>query len=363
MIVVKEHLKESLVRWYKTMRKQEKEKAIQLKSELDHFIQQSKDRELQDTYKLLQIRFHLLLKNDTEVLKCFADVGTVRDLERDDLKYYYYFFNGIFLYENKHYEDAIESYLKAKHYLQSQNDPIESAEFQYKLSCAYHRARHFLQSLYEAKEALALFQKKGVWERCADCENVIAVNIMYLERNNQAEKHYWNALKWIEKVGDSRRRGIYYQNLGLFYSKQSLPESAINCLLKSIGYLDTASCGDEGVSHIYLLTKEYFRTRNHTDACRWLEEGLKRSREQNNEEYIHHFQLLEARYVQGNETFEEVYGMAINYFKRMHLWEPLMTCNKEMAQYYEKIQCYQEASHYYDLAFEAFDRMKKEGIR
>lgn len=361
-MAVAEHLKSRLYHWHETMRREDQEKAVRLKEELEPLIFQSKHHELKEIYQLLQIRFYLLQRDDAEVLKCFSDIGSARNLKNEEQKYYYFFFNAIFLYENKHYQSSIENFLKAEPYMLKRNNSNETADFKYKLSMAYYRSSHFLNSMQLAKEALDLYQRNRDRARCADCENIIAANIQHLDRNDQAEIHYLKALKWIEKESDPKRYSIYYSNLGKLYAEHHLPESAINCLLKSRKYMGSIPQRNE-CTNIFILAKENFKTGNLAEAWHWLEEGLKRSRENGDEEYQLHFQLLAGKHEQNIQLFEEEYERGILYFRQKCLWKPLMAYSKELARHYERQQRFKEASRYYDTAFEALDMMQKEGIR
>lgn len=356
-----QNLHEQLDLWYISMREQDKEKAIRLKKELESTILEATEPILETTYNLLQVRFYLLLKDYTGVLQNFSDVGSVRDLADHQLKYYYYFFNGIFLYDNKRYEDAVDSYLKAEPYLKKGNDNRETAEFKYKLATAYHRADHLLLSVYEAREALALFQKEYNFTRCADCENLLGANIKYIERYDIAEKHYQKALKLVGKVGDLRRKSAYYKNLGALYSEQNLSESAINCLKKAYELMGPEEYTGQRIRNVYLLTKEHFRAEKTSEACEWLEKGIKLSFEQEDGEHLHRFKMLEAKYY-NPLNYEKAYREGIDFLQENKLWEYVMEYSEELAVYYREKGQLESAVEYYDLTIKVRKIIEKKGV-
>lgn len=354
-----QNLNDQLDLWYVTMREQDKQKAAEMKETLALMIAEAEDPDLEKIYHLLEVRFFLLLKDSAGVLNSFSAVGSVRDLTGNQAKYYYYFFNGIFLYDNQQYEESIESYLKAEPYLKKLHNDQETAEFKYKLSTAYARGNYLLLSVYESRAALALFQREYNFTRCADCENALGVVTKYIGRYSQSESHYLKALRLIEKTGDRIRKSAYLNNIGAMYSDQGLSETAISYLEEAHRLILIGE--SERIRNVYLLAKEYLKTNKIDKGRQWLEEGLHLAGEQENQEYFYRFQMLKVKFFDA-PRYEEVYREGIAFFRQHEMWDNVVLYCEELASFYREQKRLEEAVECYDFYIRARETVKKKGV-
>lgn len=352
-------LPERLDQWYNHLREQEKEKAIELKDEIEPLMKETSDPALKNTYDLLLIRFYLLLNDLDRAGESLEKLEPFEEQTDSRLNYFYYYFHGIFLLEKKRYRDSINNFLKAQPYLCRMGDRLELAEFIYKLAAAYHRANYITLSIDKASEALKLFKDEYHYKRSADCENLLGVNNKFISQYEEAEVHYHNAIIYTEKFKDNQIKNMVYHNLGNLYLHQNLFEAAINYLLKA-NQLMKPNEYERWAKNLYLLSKAYFKENQTEEACKWLEKGLNFCLEQNNEEYIHHLRMLQAKYISEGFNFEKTYREGIAYFERQRMWEYVIEYGEELGTYYKENGLYQEACSYFYQAIEARNQTERE---
>jgi tetratricopeptide (TPR) repeat protein len=357
--VEEKNLIERLDQWYTFLREQEKEKAIELKDEIDPLVTEASDPVLKNTYDLLHVRFYLLVNDLDRAGESLEKLNSFEEQSDNRLNYFYHFFNGMFLYDSKRYRDSINSYLKAEPYLNQLDDRLETAMFKYELAAAYHRANYITLSIDNASEALRLFKDEYHYRKSADCENVLGINFKYIGQYEQAEVHYHNALIYTEKFDDLEVKNAVYKNLGVLYGDQNLSEAAVTYLQKAYN-LTSFEKLDRLPSNIFLLAREHFKLGQFDQACRWLEEGLNLCIENQIEEYIHHLKLLQAKYKE-EPNFEAIYKQGIDYFKNQELWEYVIEYAEELGTYYRDKGLHKEASSYYYLAIQARKTIEREG--
>ncbi|HET7579498.1 MAG TPA: tetratricopeptide repeat protein [Bacillales bacterium] len=359
-------LEERLNQWNKLIRDQDIEQATAFKEELDLAMSETLDPILDLTYRLFSIRFYLLLQEYKKVLDGFTDVGTIMDLDDERLRFYYHFFDGILMYGNRRYKEAVENYLKAKPYLRQINDQEEIAEFKYKLASAYHRVSNYSLSLEKTREALAIFQEKNNLKRSLYCENLLGINNKKITQYREAEKHYKYAKNYAEKLEDHKGEGMVYHNLGTLYADQNLSESAI-CYLKKAEQLTVneklpdPEHYDRRTRILYVLARELFRTNKPEKACQLLDDGLNLAIEHGHEDYIHRFQMLQTRYPEKNDNFVETYNSGLDYFKKNEMWDFVMEYSEELAMHFQEMEMYKEANGYLMKAIKARKIIEKKG--
>lgn len=353
-------LPERLDQWYNHLREQEKEKAIELKDEIEPLMTEVSDPVLQSTYDLLHIRFYLLVNDLDHAGESLEKLKPFEEQTDNRLNYFYHFFNGMYLYDNKRYRDSIDSYLKAEPYLKQLDDRLEMAMFKYGLAAAYHRANYITMSISQAQEALKLFKDEYHYRKSADCENVLGINFKYLGQYEEAEVHYHNALIYTEKFDDKKVKNAVYKNLGVLYGDQNLSEAALTYLNKAYQITSPEEL-DRLPSNLFLLAREHFKLGQVDQAHQWLEKGLNLCLENQVDDYIHHLKLLKAKFIPEELDFETVYKKGIAYFENAELWEYVIEYGEELAIYYRDKGLYEEASSYFYLAMQAKRKIEKEG--
>lgn len=348
--------REWLNHWYWSMKYEDKQKVEDQKNKIESALAAFTDPQFRKMYHLLMARYYLMHKNLAAAAAVLAETGPIDEDENTPLGYYYYFFRGIYHYDQGQYRSAIENYLKAQP-LVMKISKIEAAELFYKLAAAYNRTYQIAPSAEFLKKALKIFKHHSHYPRAAHCENVLGLNYHDTKQFKEAEHHYHNALIYAAKANDQYVRMLIFHNFGLLHSDQNDPKAAIHYLLEAnslIGLRDQRL----KAQNLFLLAKNYFRTGQIDNAKQMIDTGIKTSKEMKDKEFYYRCRLLKAKFVDPGH-FEETYKEGIAFYNDRELWERVIEYSEELAAYFHGTGLFEEACQYYDLALTARNKMEE----
>lgn len=352
-------LKVLLDEFYIAMRDLKDEKALKLKEKIENLYSKENTSEYEKLFQLMQIRFYLMVKDYQSVFNWFHVLGSERDIP-EEWKHYYHLFNGILMFDNRKYQDALSSFQRAEEFPKDFFDQRDAAELKYRLAYVYFVLDDYSRSIQEALKGLEMFQKEQNEKGVALCENLIGSNSTVLGQYRAAESHYQYVRKYAEKHDDHKFKCMIYFNIGDLFSDLDLPHSAIEYLKKAFHYTwEENYIFPMRIS--YLLAKQYFIVENVEEACRYMDKGLKLALEHQDEEYKHLSEILKAKYQPNITDVEQIYQTGLDYFKANQLWERVRIHSEDFAIYYQNKNCFQEAVKYYDLSVQARKNIKKKG--
>lgn len=353
-------LKVLLDEWYIAMRDRQEDKAIKLKEKVEDLYSKGGGHAYKKLLQLMQIRFHLMIKDYQNVLFWFNELGSERDVP-DDMKYYYHKFNGIFMMDNGKYPEALSSFLRAETFVNDLFNSTETAECKYRLALAYFRLSDNSKSMKEASKGLELFRKEKNELGIALCENVLGLNSTVIKQFHDAEAHYQFVRRYAEKYDHQHMKCMIYLNLGDLFSDLKLPHTAIDYLKKAYYYTRKKDYFYQ-VRISYLLAKQHFIVGDCDEASQMAENGMHISIKCKNEEYQHHFKMLIAKFQPELTEVEQVYKDGLDYFKKNQLWRMIHEYSEELAIFYQNQKRYPEAVMYYDFSIQARKTIEKKGL-
>ncbi|MGC4379237.1 hypothetical protein WD019_20320 [Fictibacillus sp. Mic-4] len=350
-VVGSDQLTSLLNTWNQYIRTSEIERAEQVRKNVQNKLSSIEENQSKFIdYLLLEFRHQLLQKNSEEITSLLPKVESYQT-EMDGLQTFYFFFlKGIYLYNTRNYEAALENYELAEKKLSFVSDDVERAEFYYKLASLYYQFRQTYLSTDYVKKAIDIFQlTPNFSKRVAHCELLIGLNCVDMKQFEQAEVQFHSALDCANKCKDEELKKFVYHNLGLLYAEQNLSEVALR-------YLNKLSSDKEYEKYptiLFLLTREYCKLNAIEEAKFWYDQGKRSCEIQGNQEYLYRFKLLNATYLQSNENyFEETFKEGISYFYKEKLWLNVESYAEELASFYKEKERYKEAVDYYELAKE-----------
>ncbi|WP_221567182.1 hypothetical protein [Alkalihalobacillus sp. TS-13] len=338
--------------WYTYVLNSDVDKAIQMKQDMSRQLKNlsSQNSPVFLHAKLIELSHALLLKDKQHAAKLLDELAPFEQKLCEKLKFYFYFFNGQYAYQNQEYEVSLNEYQAAKEYIEEIESDFEMAEFHYKIASSYYFLHHSLLSISHLEEAQDLYDasiERNII-RNADCEMLFGLNYLDMKQYGLAEEKFHSALMYSQKVNDSQLRNRVLHNLGFFYAEQGHSEAAIRYLKLLVP--------DDNYEHslraIFLLYREYCRLGNHQEAESCFKIGMKQVMETSNTEYEYKFQLLDVILIQ-NKIEEKLFFESILYFEDNKYWEDVEEYSKLVAQVYSKANAHEKAVHYYELAFQA----------
>lgn len=351
---------ERLNLWYKAMKNRDIEEADLHKKIIETYPQSFEDLKLRRLFKLFTARHHIMHRELDLAEKVLVEMAPIEQDGDYRFFYYYHFFRGILHYDRKDYKEAIPHFLKAEPIVETIGNPMEFAEFSYKLASVYHRTYHLVLSIEYAQQAFDVFRKHAAYLRTAHCENVIALNYLDMKDYKEAEHHLHNARQYAAKVKDEQIKMIILHNYGSFYSSQNKPKMALIYLSQAYELIksDTPPLR---IQNLFLLAKNYFKTDQTEKARRLLTRATALAKEQNNRSYCYRCDVLKAKYLEP-EQLEQAYLAAVEYFNNRETWEYVLTYSEALAIFYKGKEDYQKACKFYDFSIKAKQEMNKARI-
>lgn len=338
--------------WYVYMRAQDTEKSDELKQQTDQEVEQfQQDANLLILYSLMQFRHSILKRNFDKAASQLEQLTPLKNEMDHQLSYYYYFFKGIYAYGEKRYDEAIKNYQIAEKLLGIiQPDPVERAEFHYKMGQAYFYLDYLTLSVEHGQRALDIFESQGNSEkRCATCKVLLGQSYKDSEQFDHALFYYEEAFNQSQNLNDQTLINIINENLGELYSQQGKLQEAIGYFKLS---LSDNNRTDYRLSTMYVLSNECFKVNKRVEAEHWLNKAYDLAQSSNDVVFLHRLKILKANYLK-SEKIEESLVDALNYFQKEKLWDHVETYSKKLADYYYRKDQFKMAASYYRVMLKA----------
>lgn len=356
-MLISEATEDILEDWNTKITQRNIKEAKNLKKEVDVMFQRLDDIESEKNYLILSGYYYLLQNNSLELKMIIERMGNI-----PELSFYHHFFQGIRAYNLRRYDDALDCYRIAEKYL-NKNNPIETAEFYYRVAAVYYQVQETLMSVNLIQKALEVFEKNGKYRnRLGDCRMLLGLNYIDMRQFVEAEDQFHIARDIAQRINDSGLLARINHNLGFMYAEQGLSEAAVRYLSNVLRDEDY-DYSESYIKTIFLLTREYFKL-NQIDAGKeWYEKGIALAHELNNVEYKVKFTLLNALHLD-NKDFESTFKSGIAYLQQEKLWLDIEEYAQIFARFYLDCKGYQKAAEYYEIAIEAKNEIKKmEGLK
>ncbi|MDZ5480074.1 hypothetical protein [Bacillus thuringiensis] len=303
--------------WYSIIRKQHVKEATEYYHSIDSSIFKE-DKTLYTLYLLFHFRYTILLEEYEYDLELQAS-----DFSNDHkLNYYYNFFKFVHRMNTGDYEQAQCYFDTTKKMLPFIEDECEVAEFNYRSSLYYYYLDDPILSIYHVNNCISYFSQSTDYTiKVAACENTLGMSYTTLEKWQLAEKFLLSSIDTFQTCNEQQLVLKVKYNLGLLYSEQNRPDSAIEYLLNSFE-------NEKDYKTMYLLAREYYKTNSNSQALEYLQKGMQYA----NEEYRHHYNILIA-FIENIpvEKLEIIITKAIEYLEQHKLWREIQLYSEELA--------------------------------
>jgi len=353
-----ESITELLDKWYNEIRSKNIDNSQKLKAEVDCKIHNiDEDQNLLLYYSLIDFRHQYLMDSLSIGKDSFNKIEAFPTPTDVFLAYYYHFFKAIHATITGNYNLAQEQYDIAEKKLQAIPDPIEHAEFYFKLSTFNCHNQQYVLALRQSSMAQVIFSKHEGYElNIGYCKNLSGLACIHLKQYQLAEEYLIASTDIFKKHGDEHASLYSRHNLGFLYSSQNLSELAVRHLSEVTAKLPN------NYKAILLEACELVKLDNISEAIALFERGLKISTDLQNKEYQHHFQILQGIHENiPGEELEKLIKAGNEYFKQENLFEYLQEYNRKLAIKFYKEENHLKASKYFYLSSEAQDAIKEMG--
>jgi len=164
----------------------------------------------------------------------------------------------------------------------------------------------------------------------------------------KAEELYYKAIDILQKLNEEPLLLHVRNNLGTLYANQDLSEQAIRQLSEVIEKMP------KHYKALFLLAQENGKLGNIELANKYIQTGKEIVLQLDNEEYKHHFSILEANINEFElEQLDKIVQAGIHYFNEESLFSYTSEyCEKIATTYHKKLQ-FEKASEYFLKSIEA----------
>ncbi|KEK24938.1 tetratricopeptide repeat protein [Bacillus gaemokensis] len=339
--------------WYQAMLSLQTVKATSLKHDIDEMINKVKNgnEEFQDQnlllyYALLDFRYKMLadwlnIKDDS-----FDNIEFFDTPVDNYLAYYYHFFKGVHCTSTSNYNAAKEHLEKAEQLLKYIPDPLERAEFNYRMGNFYYQIYQQIISIEYIRKAKEEFSKHPGYEiHIALCENTFGLCCVDLKNYELAEESFNTAINIFQKVNNEEYILMVRHNLGSLYANQNLSQLAIRHAS------EVTKKNPKLFKALFVEAREYYKLGEYQLADALIEKGLSICVELNKKEFQYRFTILrELNNKVPTLTLEKVILEGISYFEEEKLWDCIQEYTEILAIRFYKEDNHLKASQYFYMS-------------
>ncbi|RDW20227.1 transcriptional regulator [Oceanobacillus arenosus] len=356
-------IKEKLEQWYSMLFEvNNKEEIITAYEEIQEIL----DRNLSENLMLFEIhkiRYFLILGEYEEAEKKIDELKGLSN-NFDSLQQFYWFkFRGNFYTAHSDYSLAMQMYKKSEEksgYIEFELEEIEVADLKYTIAVTHSKLRNTLEAIEYANKALDIYMKLYNFLRCAQCHNILGISYRRIKMYDKAIKNYNLALHLGKLNNNNQLIQLTNQNLGYLYSTKGNSIEAIKHYTEVI--YDKAVQPVERLATVSSLIREYYTIKNYEDTRKIIDYGLELIEEISDiESYrIFYYVIYTYHYLLNNEDdkFEKLVKQDfLPYLQKHEDYASLIIYSKLLANHYEKIHKYKDASKYYKEANFAYEQI------
>ena len=350
-------IKRKLNRWYLAIQYQSKEEIIHIKNELDQLGEMVNHPDIVITHQLFLLRYYLFIDDIRNAHNIIGELSTL-NLSTDE-EFYLTYFTGI-------YECMIGQQGNGLKYLQKAEvlgitNRLEDPSLLYHLSLTYSHLLNTSLAIHYGKMALDLFNASSNVLRVIDTKVILGINYNRILHVREATNYYESSLKMSSMLKLDPISATIYHNLGLLYAKQQKYSDSIDSFLKCIEIKKKNNL-DYG-NTIFCLIKEYVNIEDGPNVARWLREGLIVTSQKDQQTY-YNLKMLEYKVndLMNDEYRSFVEDEVLPFFQSMNDYKCMITCAKNLAEYYSKKSLYKKSSQYYSLCSEYLIKISNYGV-
>lgn len=293
--------------WYKMVRQFSVPDAEVLKSEVERELNEmEEDQDLLLYYQLMCFRHRLMLeylestkkgKPRPSIQELLNQIEEPRENLNGLLRYYSFFFRGMYEFEQKQYIKAIEFYRNAEKQLAYVPDTIEQAEFHFKMAEAYYIMKQTHVSMYHILRAFKIYNNHELYTvRKIQCLFVIAGNYDDLMCHDKALPHLKNALELAIEIDNKRLISSAYFNIADCHECMGDIDTAVEYAEKAVE-INLSEEYNNLPQSLYYFTQLLFKQKNYERASEIFRIGRQIALKFSDTLFTSLFEYLEALYI------------------------------------------------------------------
>ncbi|WEG13804.1 helix-turn-helix transcriptional regulator [Pullulanibacillus sp. KACC 23026] len=276
----------------------------------------------------------------------------------EELMVWYYISTGLFEYTYGSIEKAVSNLYQAKEVVDQYH--LIDAHLDYLLALANTRMNLISKSILHLEAAIKTYTNEMNFRKIIDCKILLAANYSKLGDYPMAREHLLKIVESIETTGNASQLGLIYHNLGYLYSLTDQPELSLSYFKKA---LDIKTDHEDKLNTIYLLANEYKKHGDLSKALSLCTEGINQSHKENKHYYYKLLILKQSILPDGyhDDHFLKFLENEIIPFFIEQDFTVTSECYYLLAKISTEKNHYKKAVHYYEEALKyAYKTTKRE---
>jgi response regulator aspartate phosphatase C len=349
----------TLNEWYKVIKQNNIVKAESMKKEIQKTLSEMEENQtVLLYYNLIDSRFKLMTENYSEsgnLLTSIEDKALEGDTD-DMIRYYFFFFSGMYEFYKKNFTKAINYYRLAERLISSIPDEAELAEFNYQIAIAYYEIHQNFFSLNHAEKALESFAALDDYiNRSTLTKMVIAHNKLDLHQYDSAEALFKESIQNASHAKKSYTEALGQFNLGICYERQDKLDLARDCFESALDLLEQQHSRIFPLRTIYMLSRVLFKKGLIDEGDHWYKKAHDLATELNEKTYQSKLSVIHSIYSEPNESLLD---KDLNSLKESKLWTDVADLAINAARHFKKQERLKLASKYYEEGIIAMDKIQ-----
>ncbi|QED47019.1 helix-turn-helix transcriptional regulator [Cytobacillus dafuensis] len=342
--------------WYELLKvNTDKEILNKEYEELNSLFISQKDSYQALKFKIFNIKYFIKTEEFAKIDTLLHALTKYQSTMSSDLLFFYYYFSGMGYYVQSNFCEAEEQLLQSLEKIQSFTKHSDTYDYEisdifYYLSLCYgklhqtHRTKEFaLKSLRIADKILDHLKQIKLYV-------ILGINEGRTKSYSKAIEYYEKAIKIAKAINHDSYTGIINHNLGYLYSLQDKSLDAIVYYHKSLHYIPEYRVNRLIITY-FCLAREYKKIKQHKE----MKEVIKKARSilSKDEEYKHHFNMLELQINDSIFENRQYIKEVIDFFTKKNQWIYVMEYAEILAISLESNFQYKEAVKLYKIAHTA----------
>ncbi|MDY7224628.1 response regulator aspartate phosphatase [Halalkalibacterium halodurans] len=345
--------------WYDSIKRHDIEKATKCKEEIKKSIDEmEEDQNVLLYYNLIDSRYKQVIQRFDESRNILNDIKEQgENTETDELlRFYYYFFNGLYEFYRRNYIQAIHYYRQAETYLEDIPDEIEHAEFHFQLANAYYGIDQNFFSLSHAEKAIGIYKKHDHYvNRQISLKMAIAANRFDLNRHDSAMSLYKEVIQISSKHGQTFLEVLGHYNLGLCYEYLNELEAAKGCFETALDIeYSQENKKDTYLEIKYMLARVLFKMDQLEEGKGWFNVAKTLADETGEETYKTKLAILHHIYLEPNELLLDE---ELETLRKRKLWHDVSDLAANAGRHFKKKEMYKLATKYFVEALQSKEKI------
>jgi len=333
--------------------------ANKLISELSVITYLPFDQELNAYFDIVKCRL-LLAEGDLESVKTILSTYDIHENALDnDILYQYYYSKGAYFVRTGEYENAFESYKKAKSVMQGSFK--ENPSLHYSIAYCLTALGHSMSAILFLEKDYELYSENQGIVSQFQANNMLGTQYARLRYFDEAKLYLGKALKYIKTTDNKLYTGIALHNHGFLYRQTGDWGTAIKYLNEAFPYIDENST--LYLENLYLMARCYIGMESNTKYSDLLNKGYDLSRD--NENYTILFKSLNhLATISKHESRQYIVEITIPHLLKKHEIIPALDYCCALKTQYEKkgIGTVSRALKVEKIYSELLEKMQKGGV-